>query len=95
MNFPDVMIWLMAKEQRVAYARVPAHTILFSPEGRLQSGCFCGKIQSLLLQVRSQSPQRKERVLNSHALSPWGPFSLPGPLQDGWGLRSPRRSRGL
>ncbi|XP_040849283.1 fer-1-like protein 5 [Ochotona curzoniae] len=50
MNFPDVMIWLMAKEQRVAYARVPAHTILFSPEGRLQSGCFCGKIQSLLLQ---------------------------------------------
>ncbi|XP_062065881.1 fer-1-like protein 5 isoform X1 [Lepus europaeus] len=50
MGFPDVMIWLMAREQRVAYARVPAHTILFSPAGSLHSGRFCGKIQSLLLQ---------------------------------------------
>ncbi|ELV11536.1 Fer-1-like protein 5 [Tupaia chinensis] len=50
MSLPDVMIWLMAKEERVAYARVPAHTILFSPAGPLHSGRFCGKIQSLLLQ---------------------------------------------
>ncbi|XP_035294424.1 fer-1-like protein 5 [Cricetulus griseus] len=44
------MIWLMSKQQRVAYARVPAHTVLFSPEGPLSSGKFCGKIQNLFLQ---------------------------------------------
>ncbi|XP_035308371.1 fer-1-like protein 5 isoform X2 [Cricetulus griseus] len=49
-SLPDVMIWLMSKQQRVAYARVPAHTVLFSPEGPLSSGKFCGKIQNLFLQ---------------------------------------------
>ncbi|KAM6185251.1 fer-1-like protein 5 [Rhynchocyon petersi] len=50
MSLPDVMIWLRAKEQQVAYAQVPAHTILFSQAGPLQSGRFCGKTQTLLLQ---------------------------------------------
>ncbi|PNI88852.1 LOW QUALITY PROTEIN: FER1L5 isoform 5 [Pan troglodytes] len=45
MGLPDVMIWLVAKEQRVAYAQVPAHSILFSPAGALHSGRLCGKIQ--------------------------------------------------
>lgn len=45
------MIWLMSREQRVAYAQVPAHTILFSPSGARHSGRFCGKTQTLLLQV--------------------------------------------
>ncbi|XP_008542602.1 fer-1-like protein 5 [Equus przewalskii] len=49
-SLPDVMIWLMSKEQRVAYAQVPAHSILFSPTGALYSGRFCGKTQTLLLQ---------------------------------------------
>ncbi|MBZ3885416.1 Fer-1-like protein 5 [Sciurus carolinensis] len=49
-SLPDVMIWLMAKEQRVAFARVPAHTVLFSQAGALHSGQFCGKIQNLLLE---------------------------------------------
>nr|XP_027775573.1 fer-1-like protein 5 [Marmota flaviventris] len=49
-SLPDVMIWLMAKDQRVAYARVPAHRVLFSQAGPLHSGSFCGKIQTLVLQ---------------------------------------------
>nr|KAF6273936.1 fer-1 like family member 5 [Myotis myotis] len=49
-SIPDVMIWLMAKEQRVAYAQVPAHSVLFSPTGALHCGKFCGKTQTLLLQ---------------------------------------------
>lgn len=51
MGLPDVMIWLMSKEQRVAYAQVPAHSVLFSPTGALHSGRFCGKTQTLILQV--------------------------------------------
>uniref|UniRef100_A0A8B9YVB8 Fer-1 like family member 5 n=1 Tax=Bos mutus grunniens TaxID=30521 RepID=A0A8B9YVB8_BOSMU len=50
MNLPDVMIWLMAREQRAAYAQVPAHSILFSPHGAQHSGRFCGKTQTLFLQ---------------------------------------------
>uniref|UniRef100_A0A3Q1MPC9 Fer-1 like family member 5 n=1 Tax=Bos taurus TaxID=9913 RepID=A0A3Q1MPC9_BOVIN len=50
MNLPDVMIWLMAREQRAAYAQVPAHSILFSPHGARHSGRFCGKTQTLFLQ---------------------------------------------
>lgn len=50
-SLPDVMIWLMSKGQRVAYAQVPAHSILFSPTGVLHSGRFCGKTQTLFLQV--------------------------------------------
>nr|AGE83049.1 fer-1-like 5 protein [Mus musculus] len=49
-SLPDVLIWLMSRQQRVAYARVPAHTVLFSPAGPLSSGKFCGKIQNILLQ---------------------------------------------
>ncbi|XP_019065151.1 fer-1-like protein 5 isoform X2 [Fukomys damarensis] len=64
MSLPDVMIWLMAKEQRVAFAQVPAHTILFSPAGPLHSGRFCGKIQTLLLQYPEGEGQQD--VLPAH-----------------------------
>uniref|UniRef100_A0A8C6QPE9 Fer-1 like family member 5 n=1 Tax=Nannospalax galili TaxID=1026970 RepID=A0A8C6QPE9_NANGA len=57
-SLPDVMIWLMAKEQRVAYARVPAHTVLFSPGGAQHSGKFCGKIQNLLFQYPEGEGQK-------------------------------------
>ncbi|ELR59346.1 Fer-1-like protein 5 [Bos mutus] len=55
MNLPDVMIWLMAREQRAAYAQVPAHSILFSPHGARHSGRFCGKTQTLFLQPAQDS----------------------------------------
>lgn len=73
------MIWLMAKDQRVAYAHVPSHSILFSPTGALHCGKFCGKMQTLLLQVRnweslgSPNPQ-EERPRNTSGRLPelWG-----------------------
>ncbi|XP_036080949.1 fer-1-like protein 5 [Rousettus aegyptiacus] len=57
-SLPDVMIWLMAKEQRVAYAQVPAHSILFSRTGALHCGQFCGKTQTLLLQYPEGEGQK-------------------------------------
>ncbi|XP_012666478.1 fer-1-like protein 5 [Otolemur garnettii] len=63
-SLPDVMIWLMAKEQRVAYAQVPAHSILFSPAGALYSGKFCGRIQTLLLQYPEGEGQKD--ILPAH-----------------------------
>ncbi|KAK2508564.1 hypothetical protein MC885_016404, partial [Smutsia gigantea] len=57
-SIPDVMIWLMSKERRVAYAQVPAHSILFSSTGPLHSGRFCGKTQTLLLQYPEGEGQK-------------------------------------
>uniref|UniRef100_A0A2R9A3Q3 Fer-1 like family member 5 n=1 Tax=Pan paniscus TaxID=9597 RepID=A0A2R9A3Q3_PANPA len=64
MGLPDVMIWLVAKEQRVAYAQVPAHSVLFSPAGALHSGRLCGKIQTLFLQYPEGEGQKD--VLPAH-----------------------------
>ncbi|KAF6270415.1 fer-1 like family member 5 [Rhinolophus ferrumequinum] len=57
-SLPDVMIWLTAKEQRVAYAQVPAHSVLFSSTGALHCGRFCGKTQTLLLQYPEGEGQK-------------------------------------
>lgn len=62
-SLPDVLIWLMSRQQRVAYARVPAHTVLFSTAGALSSGKFCGKIQNLLLQVGKKGVSSREDVV--------------------------------
>ncbi|XP_049640551.1 fer-1-like protein 5 [Suncus etruscus] len=57
-SIPDVMIWLVAKEQRVAFAQVPAHQILFAPAGTRRSGRFCGKTQNIFLQYPEGIGQR-------------------------------------
>ncbi|XP_072807511.1 fer-1-like protein 5 isoform X3 [Vicugna pacos] len=57
-SLPDVMIWLISQEQRVAYAQVPAYSILFSPTGALHCGRFCGKTQTLFLQYPEGEGQK-------------------------------------
>uniref|UniRef100_A0A8C0H2K5 C2 domain-containing protein n=1 Tax=Chelonoidis abingdonii TaxID=106734 RepID=A0A8C0H2K5_CHEAB len=44
-SMPDVMIWMLCKEKRVAYARVKAHTIMFSKAGPCH-GPFAFLLQS-------------------------------------------------
>uniref|UniRef100_A0A452IRL8 C2 domain-containing protein n=1 Tax=Gopherus agassizii TaxID=38772 RepID=A0A452IRL8_9SAUR len=51
-NMPDVVIWMLCKEKRVAYARVKAHTIMFSKAGPCACGKLCGKTHTLFLKVR-------------------------------------------
>nr|XP_042715210.1 fer-1-like protein 5 [Chrysemys picta bellii] len=53
-SMPDVMIWMLCKEKRVAYARVKAHTIMFSKAGPCACGKLCGKTHTLFL----KRPQR-------------------------------------
>ncbi|XP_030074743.1 fer-1-like protein 6 [Microcaecilia unicolor] len=47
---PDVFIWLLSNNKRVAYARVPAKDILFSPVLE-EKGKHCGKIQTLFFKL--------------------------------------------
>ncbi|XP_041427025.1 myoferlin-like [Xenopus laevis] len=48
-SMPDIIIWMIKAEKRVAYARIPAHQILFSKTGGEACGKFCGKIQTIFL----------------------------------------------
>nr|DBA23997.1 TPA: hypothetical protein GDO54_011707 [Pyxicephalus adspersus] len=47
---PDVFIWLLSNNKRVAYARIPARDILYSPVPE-EKGHHCGKIQTLFFKI--------------------------------------------
>lgn len=50
-SLPDVIIWMLRGEKRVAYYRVPAHEILFSTYSEQACGQHCGKTQTIFLKV--------------------------------------------
>lgn len=49
-SMPDVIIWMLRGEKRVAYTRIPAHKVLFSVYNEQACGQHCGKTQTILLQ---------------------------------------------
>uniref|UniRef100_A0A8C8RW14 Dysferlin n=1 Tax=Pelusios castaneus TaxID=367368 RepID=A0A8C8RW14_9SAUR len=48
-SLPDIIIWMLRGDKRVAYARVPAHEVLFSRNGANCCGKNCGKLQTIFL----------------------------------------------
>lgn len=48
---PDVIIWMLRREKRVAFARIPAHQVLYSSYNEQACGQHCGKTQTVFLQV--------------------------------------------
>ncbi|XP_060106581.1 fer-1-like protein 5 [Heteronotia binoei] len=49
-SMPDVIIWMLCNERRVAYARVKAHSIMYCKHGNHTSGALCGKTQTIFMQ---------------------------------------------
>ncbi|XP_054916786.1 dysferlin isoform X6 [Poeciliopsis prolifica] len=45
-SLPDIVIWMLQGDRRVAYHRIPAHTVLFSQQ---YCGKHCGQLQSIFL----------------------------------------------
>ncbi|XP_061769069.1 dysferlin isoform X1 [Nerophis ophidion] len=45
-SLPDIVIWMLQGERRVAYHRIPAHSVLFSERHR---GKHCGQLQTVFL----------------------------------------------
>uniref|UniRef100_A0A3Q2PPJ6 Dysferlin, limb girdle muscular dystrophy 2B (autosomal recessive) n=1 Tax=Fundulus heteroclitus TaxID=8078 RepID=A0A3Q2PPJ6_FUNHE len=45
-SLPDIVIWMLQGDRRVAYHRIQAHTVLFSQQ---HCGKQCGQLQSVLL----------------------------------------------
>lgn len=50
-SMPDVIIWMLRGEKRVACSRIPAHQILYSTFSEQACGQHCGKTQTVYLQV--------------------------------------------
>lgn len=50
-SLPDIIIWMLQGDKRVAYQRVPAHEVLFSRRGANYCGKNCGKLQTIFLKV--------------------------------------------
>ncbi|KAB1267296.1 Dysferlin [Camelus dromedarius] len=48
-SLPDIVIWMLQGDKRVAYQRVPAHEVLFSRRGASYCGKNCGKLQTIFL----------------------------------------------
>uniref|UniRef100_A0A8C8BNQ2 Dysferlin n=1 Tax=Otus sunia TaxID=257818 RepID=A0A8C8BNQ2_9STRI len=48
-SLPDIVIWMLQGDKRVAYARVPAHEVLFSRNIPSCCGKNCGKLQTIFL----------------------------------------------
>uniref|UniRef100_A0A452SAB8 Dysferlin n=1 Tax=Ursus americanus TaxID=9643 RepID=A0A452SAB8_URSAM len=53
-SLPDVIIWMLQGDKRVAYQRVPAHEVLFSRRGASYCGKNCGKLQTIFLKYPMQ-----------------------------------------
>ncbi|XP_068577997.1 myoferlin [Cebidichthys violaceus] len=49
-SMPDVIIWMLRGEKRVAFARVPANQILFSNFSEQARGTHCGRTQTIFMQ---------------------------------------------
>ncbi|KAM9462377.1 myoferlin isoform 1-T1 [Clarias gariepinus] len=48
-SMPDVVIWMLRGETRVAYSRIPAHQVLYSVHSEAACGQYCGKTQTICL----------------------------------------------
>ncbi|KAL4231637.1 hypothetical protein ACF0H5_009217 [Mactra antiquata] len=60
-SMPDVIIWMISGEKRVAYYRIPANTLLYS-KNPLYCGKECGKIQSIQLKYPGQKQEKKTDI---------------------------------
>ncbi|KTF81949.1 hypothetical protein cypCar_00031813 [Cyprinus carpio] len=48
-SMPDVIIWMLRGEKRVAYTRIPAHKVLYSSYSEQACGQYCGKTQTVFM----------------------------------------------
>jgi len=49
---PDVIIWMLSGNKRVACKRIPSHLLMYSTLGKAR-GKLCGKVQTIFLTVRN------------------------------------------
>lgn len=60
-SMPDVVIWMMSGEKRIAYHRIPAYDVLYSPHFEAR-GKHCGKTMDLFMKY----PGKKQLNLEDY-----------------------------
>ncbi|XP_052821675.1 myoferlin isoform X1 [Octopus bimaculoides] len=58
-SMPDVIIWMISGEKRIAYFRIPAYELLYS-ENPNYIGRQCGKVQSIQLKYPGLKAQKEK-----------------------------------
>ncbi|KAI1886869.1 hypothetical protein AGOR_G00200230 [Albula goreensis] len=58
-SMPDVIIWMLRGEKRVAYARIPAGQVLYSTYSEEACGQYCGKTHTIFMKY----PMDKDKGL--------------------------------
>ncbi|KAJ8406813.1 hypothetical protein AAFF_G00297290 [Aldrovandia affinis] len=58
-SMPDVIIWMLRGERRVAYARIPANRVLYSTYSEEACGRYCGRTHTIFMQY----PMDKDKGL--------------------------------
>ena len=53
-GLPDVFVWMISGGKRIAYGRIPAANVLYSPR-ELEKGLNCGRVQTVFLKVIRQN----------------------------------------
>lgn len=54
-SMPDINIWMLRGEKRIAYTRIPAHQVLYSSYCEQACGQYCGKTQTVFMQYPMDS----------------------------------------
>lgn len=54
-SIPDVFVWMMSNNKRIAYARIPSKDILYSIVDE-ETGKDCGKVKAVFLKVFFSHP---------------------------------------
>ncbi|XP_058247416.1 fer-1-like protein 6 isoform X2 [Hemibagrus wyckioides] len=52
-TLPDIFVWMLSNNKRIAYARIPARHLLYSDK-LVEKGTACGKIKTLFLKPPSK-----------------------------------------
>lgn len=66
-SLPDIVIWMLQGDRRVAYHRIPVHTVMFSQQ---YCGKYCGQLQTVFLKVYTQQRNTHTHT-NAHKCTQW------------------------
>lgn len=58
-SMPDVVIWLLSGTKRIAYFRIPAYDVLYSPLGD-SCGQFCGRVFNMFMKYPGKKQMNLE-----------------------------------
>lgn len=60
-SLPDIVIWMLQGDRRVAYHRIPAHTVIFSQQ---YCGKYCGQLQTVFLKVHTRTQTQMHTLIS-------------------------------